>query len=115
MKYTPEKIEAIAEKLREMPPIEKKREHSKQEAVKILSKEIANLQKRGYTLNQISETLCGEGLDISTPTLKNYLQRKKKVKSDDSSKEKTKDNPTIKKQSEEKKSTFVPKPDTDDI
>ena len=55
MKYTTEQLEAIAGKLREMPQVEKKnQEHSKQEAVRVLSKEIAALQKRGYTLDQIS-------------------------------------------------------------
>ena len=81
MKYTTEQLEAIASKLREMPPVEKKKqEHSKQEAVRVLSKEIAALQKRGYTLDQISETLRGEGLSIATPTLKSYLQRAKPAK-----------------------------------
>ena len=78
MKYTTEKIEAIAAKLREMPPVEaKKQGHSKQEVVRLLSKEIASLQKRGYTLTQIAETLRVEGLSIATPTLKSYLQRAK--------------------------------------
>ena len=46
MKHTTEQLEAIAAKLREMPPVEKKKqEHSKQDAVRILSKEIALLQK----------------------------------------------------------------------
>ena len=37
MKYTTEQLEAIASKLREMPPVEKKKqEHSKQEAVRVL-------------------------------------------------------------------------------
>ncbi|AMM18772.1 protein mobC (plasmid) [Burkholderia sp. PAMC 28687] len=76
MKITPEKIEAIAAKLRELPPIEKpKPEFSKQEAVKLLSKEIVAMQKRGYTLLQISEALRDEGLSLSTPTLKTYLQK----------------------------------------
>ena len=83
MKHTTEQLEAIAAKLREMPPVEKKKqEHSKQEAVRVLSKEIAALQKRGYTLDQISETLRGEGLSIATPTLKSYLQRAKPTKKD---------------------------------
>ncbi len=81
MKYTAEQIEAIAAKLREMPPAEKKKQnHGKQETVKILSKEIYALQKRGYTLDQISETLRGENLSITTPTLKNYLQRAEPAK-----------------------------------
>ena len=42
MKYTTEQLDAIATKLREMPPVEKKKqEHSKQEAVRVLSKETA--------------------------------------------------------------------------
>ena len=78
MAITLEKVERIAEKLREMPEVDnKKRDVSKQEAVKILTKEIYDLRKRGYTLEQISETLKGEGLSIATPTLKNYLQRTK--------------------------------------
>ena len=39
MKYTTEQLEAIAAKLRDMPPVEKKnQEHIKQEAVRVLSK-----------------------------------------------------------------------------
>ncbi|WP_236873619.1 protein mobC [Burkholderia sp. PAMC 26561] len=48
---------------------------SKQDAVKLLSKEIVAMQKRGYTLLQISEALRGEGLSLSTPTLRSYLQK----------------------------------------
>jgi hypothetical protein len=76
MKYTTEQIEAIAAKLHDMPLVDKKKqEHSKQATIKMLAKEIHLLKKRGYTLDQISETLRGEGLDIATPTLKSYLQR----------------------------------------
>ena len=76
MKLTTEKIEAIALKLRELPAIEKKKaEVSKQDAVKLLAKEIVAMQKRGYTLLQISEALRGEGLSLSTPTLRSYLQK----------------------------------------
>ena len=93
MKCTTEQLEAIAAKLREMPPIEKKKqEHSKQDAVRILSKEIALLQKRGYTLDQISETLRGEGLG-DTPRPR----------------------PAVKKPADTSKATFTPKPDSDDI
>ena len=78
MTYTTEQLEAIALKLRAMPPIEKKKQqHSKQEAVKVLAREIAAMQKRGYTLDHISKVLRGEGLDVATPTLKSYLQRAK--------------------------------------
>jgi methionine synthase II (cobalamin-independent) len=118
MKYTTEQLEAIAAKLRDMPPVEKKKqEHSKQEAVRILAKEIAALQKRGYTLDQISETLRGEGLSIATPTLKSYLQRAKPAKK--STAQAPKDTPpaapAVKKPADTSKATFTPKPDSDDI
>jgi len=120
MKYTTELLEAIAAKLRDMPPVEKKkREHSKQEAVRILAKEITALQKRGYTLDQISETLRGEGLSIATPTLKNYLQRAKPNKKQPAqAKEDTPPaarRPAVKKPEETSKATFTPKPDSDEI
>ena len=78
MKYSQEQIEAIAGKLRELPPVEKKKEEmSKFEAVKALSKEIAGMQKKGYSFEQISNALKESGLNIATPTLKSYLQRAK--------------------------------------
>ena len=122
MGYTTEQIESIAAKLRDMPAVEpKKQEHSKQEAVRIIFKEIGLLQKRGYTLDQISETLRGEGLDIATPTLKSYLQRAKPAKKKPALKAREQkhtppsaaapvDTPT-----ETSKATFTPKPDSDDI
>ncbi len=78
MKYTQEQIEAIAESLRKLPPVEKKKEElSKFDAVKALSKEIAGMQKKGYSFEQIANALKASGLDIATPTLKSYLQRAK--------------------------------------
>ena len=119
MKYTTEQLEAIATKLREMPPVEKKKqEHSKQEAVRLLSKEIAALQKRGYTLDQISETLRGEGLSIATPTLKSYLQRAKPASKKapvQAPGDTPPPRPADKKTSDTSKATFTPKPDSDDI
>ena len=77
-KYAPEQLEAIAKKLRELPPVERKKEHfSRQEAVTRLKAEIALLQKRGYSLDQVSDALRGAGINIATPTLKSYLQRAK--------------------------------------
>ena len=78
MKYSSEQIDAIAARLREMPAMEKRNpNYSKQQAVGLLIKEITALQKRGYTLAQIAEALRGGGMDIATPTLKNYLRRTK--------------------------------------
>jgi len=134
MGYSNEKLGAIAAKLKTMPVIEKKKqEHSKQDAVKVLSKEIAALQKRGYTLDQIAETLRGEGLDITTPTLKSYLQRIKagknkgqkehnnEPKKETQKEQKNRMTPANKKPADTDKSepsskvSFTPKPDSDDI
>jgi hypothetical protein len=76
MGYKLEQVEAIASKLRALPAIEPPpKDLTKQEVVKMLAKEIKSLQKRGYTLDQIATSLKGEGLDITTPTLKSYLQK----------------------------------------
>lgn len=78
MTRTIAQAEALAEKLRALPAIENKnRPISKAEEIKLLASEIAALQERNYSLQQIAEFLTGEGLEISTATLKNYLQRSK--------------------------------------
>ena len=81
MDYTVESVERMAEKLRLLPPVEKSKRHlNKQEAVKQLADEIVALQGKGYTIEQITESLKGVGLEINTPTLKSYLQRAKPSK-----------------------------------
>lgn len=124
--YTLEQIEGIAAQLRDLPAVEnKKREVSKQEAVKLLSKEIAALQKRGYTLEQISEALRGKGLDIATPTLKSYLQRARPVRARSSGAAAAVSDTAAPvaeqrvradgKKSDTAKASFATKPDSDDI
>ena len=82
MKYTLEQIQRIQAKLKIMPVIERKNvELSRQESIRILSKEIAEMQKRGYTMEQIAQCLSGEGLAVATPTLKSYLQKSKRTTS----------------------------------
>jgi hypothetical protein len=76
MGYTVAQIEEIAGKLKLLPDIDPpQKDLSKADAVKMLAKEIKSLQKRGYSLEQIANSLKGEGLDIATPTLKSYLQK----------------------------------------
>ena len=78
MSYTLEKVEEMARALRALPAMDQsKRRLSMQAAVKHLIAEIAALQKRGYTIEQIAESLRGVGFAITTPTLKSYLQRAK--------------------------------------
>ena len=78
-RYTQKQAEAIAEKLKSLPPVEKNY-LSKQELVAALADEIKSLQQRGYSLEQIADTLKGTGFDIATPTLRNYLQKTNKPK-----------------------------------
>lgn len=78
MEYTVELGHQIIEKMRAMPPKDPaKRRLNKQGLIRLLAQEIAALQERGYTIEEIVESLHGWGLDITTPTLKSYLQRAK--------------------------------------
>lgn len=118
MKYTIEQLDAIAEKLKQMPPVEKRnQEVSKQEAVKVLAKEIVATQKRGYTLEQISEALRGNGLDIATGTLKSYLQRAKPGRKAPALApgDTPPPAPSTGKPLATSKATFTPRPDSDEI
>lgn len=119
MTFTTEQIEAIAAKLHEMPAVEKKdQKHSKQEAIKRLAKEINAMKKRGYTLDQIAETLRGEGLDIAIPTLKSYLQRAKGKAGKKAPAKVPAETPAtgaVNSPVAAEANTFVPKPDSDEI
>src|SRR5471030_2285897 len=76
MGVTIEQVEAIAARLRTLPPIENKKQVvSKQESIRMLTGEIAALRERGYTLEQVAELLTSNHLQIGAPTLKSYLQR----------------------------------------
>jgi len=78
MSYTLGKAEEMARALRTLPAMDdSKRRLSKQAVVKHLVAEIAALQQRGYTIEQVVESLQGVGFAITTPTLKSYLQRAK--------------------------------------
>lgn len=71
-------IEALRAKMKEAPEVAKeKRRVSKQEAIRELKRDIEAMQKRGYTLDDIAKFLTDGGMQISTPTLKSYLQRTK--------------------------------------
>lgn len=120
MIYTTEQIEGIAANLREMLPVEKKNQpRSKQEAIKMLSIEISALKRRDYSMNHISETLRGEGLDIATPTLKSDLQWAKAKAVKKASAKAPSDTPAAtpaaKTQADTSEASFTPTPDSDDI
>ena len=78
MTYTLEQTDGMVSALRALPAMDSsKRRLTKQAVVKRLAREIAALQTRGYTIEQIVGCLHGIGLEITTPTLKSYLQRVK--------------------------------------
>ena len=85
MNYTKSQIDEFARKLKELPAVEKLTLKNKVEAVKALKPEILEMQKKGYTVEKISEALTSFGLEITTPTLKSYIQKasakkRKKIK-----------------------------------
>lgn len=74
-------IETLRAKMKDAPDIANVKRHiSKQEAVRELKRDIAAMQKRGYTLDDIAKFFSEGGMPISTPTLKSYLQRTKSDK-----------------------------------
>ena len=78
--YTPEKLDQIRAKLVALPakdPAERRLD--KQTAIRHMVDEIAALQQRGYTLEQVASLLTAEGIQVTTPTLKSYLQRIRNV------------------------------------
>jgi hypothetical protein len=82
MEYTVEQVDQVGERLLALPAIEpSKRKLDKQAAVRRLTDAIATLQQRGYTLEQIAQSMSGLGIQITTPTLKSYLQRARKPSS----------------------------------
>lgn len=97
-----DKIEALKAKMKEAPEVVKeKRQLSKQEAVKELKREIEGMQKKGYTLEDIAKFLTDGGLQITTPTLKSYMQRSKAETPKPKKQE-------VKKQDEKKAEVFAP-------
>jgi len=79
MAHTLEDAERMARALRALPAMDgSKRALTKQALIKHLAREIASLQQRGYSIEQVTDSLRGVGLDITTPTLKSYLHRSKR-------------------------------------
>lgn len=125
MKLTVAKVEDIATKLRDLPAAEQKeRTVSKQETVRMLVKEIEQLQKRGYSLEHIAELLGAHGLEITPGTLRSYLRR---ISTDKHPKTKrtppkaapseaadTPRRPAVEPK-QQAKGTFTPRPDTEDL
>ena len=76
-RFSNEQLANIAKKLLDMPEQAVGKQHSKQDAVRVLSKEISTLQSRGYTMEAIATTLSAQGFRITPGTLKSYVRRAK--------------------------------------
>jgi len=121
---TLEAIERIKARAALMPEKEAtQRELSARAAVALVKKEVALLQQRGYTIENIAEFLAGEGLSLPAPTLRTYLQQANKAGAAKRAKAKPTppaprpprvNNPEKPVKATEK-ATFTPKPDSDDI
>jgi hypothetical protein len=82
MPLTRAQVALMAEKARRMPPAPPAEANvTKQEAVRLLAREIAGLRRKGYKLEQIVASFRGDGLDPSTATMKSYLSRVKASRS----------------------------------
>jgi hypothetical protein len=80
MEYTVDQVDQVGAGLLALPPLDpSKRKLDKQAAVRRIKEQIATVQQRGYTLEQIAQSMTGLGIEITTPTLKSYLQRAKKA------------------------------------
>ena len=115
MRFSKEDVAAVAGRLRELPGKENARRHTKRAAIALLAREIAELKRRGYTLDQVAEALSGSGLPISTPTLKNYLHRSRQRTQKPSGSKAVNSRVAPRKQVVSTAKAFEPTQDSDDI
>ena len=121
--YTREQIERMAAKLDALPKIEKAR-FGQRDAIERLSKSILNVLKRGYSMDDIADSLREEGLKLTASTLKTYLHRatakSTKTKPDPPPLQPSKPSPRdahvpAKTPLPARRGTFVPREDSDEI
>ena len=73
--FTKSKLDEIAARLRDKPAVPpQEKMHTKREAVRMLKPVIAGLRKKGYSIQQISEFLKDEKIEVTQSTLRTYLQ-----------------------------------------
>lgn len=119
-RLTREQVDAIAAALHQLPEREAgARAVSKQETVKLLSKEIKALRQRGYSLRDIAEILSNQGVSFTPATLSNFLWRagrSKKAKHEPAApKQAKRATPPARPAANPAKATFTVRPDTPDI
>jgi len=79
--YTLEEANEIVEALRALPAKDpSQRRLDKQAVIRHIVDEIKALQERGYALEEVASILTGKGVELTTPTLKSYLQRARQAR-----------------------------------
>jgi len=74
--YTMDEANSIVEALRALPAKDpSQRRLDKQAVIRHIVDEIKALQERGYALEEVASILTDKGVELTTPTLKSYLQR----------------------------------------
>ena len=81
MTYTLEDGNRLRTLLRAAPDKDpNQRRMDKQAIVKFILEDIAAMQARGYTLEEVAELLRTGSFEVTLPTLKSYLQRTRKTR-----------------------------------
>jgi hypothetical protein len=77
MKYSVSQILKAKESLAALPriTIESKDQVTSLEAITLLADELAALQKKGYSVEQMAKALSDQGIIVSLTTLRRYLRR----------------------------------------
>jgi hypothetical protein len=79
MKIKLGQVPSIREACRQLPPIENKEVAiTKSKAIKLLEADIKNLQKIGYTFQQIADFLTNQGLPIKASTINKAMRVERK-------------------------------------
>jgi hypothetical protein len=128
MMYKKKDIERIKENLASLPKIaDEEKEVSKPEAIRLLADEIVSLTKKGYSLEAVAKALTENGLKTTGKSLKTYLAgikpvkransvpRKNRLSGNDGSESPMPSREKIRSAEADKKSAFVPRPDSQEI
>jgi hypothetical protein len=90
MRITLNEVDALCKKLDALPdPNTAEREVSKQEAVALMANQVRQLQARGYSMEAVAQFINSQGLKISVQTLKSYLSRARRTKTNKPRRKKT--------------------------
>ena len=80
-RYEIDKIQSIAQGLASLPQTERVVKVNKTQTVKLLLNDIKAAQAKGYTVEQISEHLKQQGINISVTLIRNALSKAKTARS----------------------------------